>query len=69
MTTGGTHPPEHLDFPSLFDDAVTGMAIVGLDGRFQAVNPALCRMLGYAAEDLVGLRTADITHPDDQPRC
>ena len=68
-TTGGTHPPEHLDFPSLFDDAVTGMAIVGLDGRFQAVNPALCRLLGYTAEDLVGLRTADITHPGDRARC
>jgi len=69
MTTGGMHSPEHLDFPSLFDDAVTGMAIVGLDGRFQAVNPALCRMLGFAAEEIVGLRTADVTHPGDRARC
>lgn len=50
----------------LLHDAVTGMAIVGLDGRYAAVNPAMCRMLGRGERDLIGVRPADITHPDDR---
>ena len=34
-----------------------GMAIVALDGTWLDVNPALCRMLGYPAEVLVGKST------------
>ncbi len=33
-------------------------------GRFLYVNPAICRMLGYSAEELCQLRVADI-HPRD----
>ena len=57
-----------LDLAALFDDAVTGMAIVDLDGRFAAVNPALCRLLGYSEAELVTRSPVDITHPDDRPR-
>ncbi|MGI8560052.1 MAG: sensor histidine kinase [Luteimonas sp.] len=42
-----------------------GMAIVDLEGRWLEVNPALERMLGYAAADLVGRSVFDIIHPDD----
>ncbi len=59
----------HLNFAAFFDDAVIGMAIVGLDGRFQAVNPALCHMFGYPEEELIGRSSAAITHPDDRAKC
>ncbi len=39
---------------------------VGLDGRWLKVPPTLCRLLGYAEEELLGLRFQDVTHPDDQ---
>ena len=38
-----------------------GIAIVGADFRFLAANPALCRMLGYGEEELLGRTFADIT--------
>lgn len=48
-----------------FEHAPIGMAIVGLDGRFHEVNPALCKITGYGREALMDLTFQDITHPDD----
>lgn len=48
-----------------FDRAPTGMSIIATDGRWLRVNDALCRMLGYDREELVGRRFLDFTHPDD----
>lgn len=42
-----------------------GMALVGLDGRFEPVNSALAEFLGYCRHELVGTPFASITHPDD----
>lgn len=36
-------------FRLAFDQAPIGMALVGLDGRVQQVNRALCATLGYDA--------------------
>src|SRR6056297_96730 len=42
------------------------MAISVLDGPWIAVNPALCKLLGYTEDELLDGRTfADLTHPDD----
>ena len=46
-----------------FDAAPIGMAIIGIDGRYQRVNPALCQLFGYTAEELKGRRFLDLTHP------
>ena len=48
-----------------FDQAGVGMALCGLDGRLERVNPALCAFLGYTESELVGMSYADVTHPDD----
>ena len=53
-----------------FDDSATGLAVVGVEGdsanRLLAVNEALCGLLGYSADDLLGIGTlAELTHPDD----
>jgi len=50
-----------------FFHAKIGMAVVGLDGRFQKVNPSLCKLTGYSESELVKMTFMDITHPDDAP--
>jgi PAS domain S-box-containing protein len=52
-------------FRTLFEKAALGIAMVGTDRRPFAVNPALARMLGYAADELVGVPFPEFTHPDD----
>jgi diguanylate cyclase (GGDEF)-like protein/PAS domain S-box-containing protein len=52
-------------FETAFENAPNGMALVGIDGRFLRVNPAMCDLTGYRAEELLTLRVADITHRDD----
>lgn len=34
-------------------------------GQMLRVNDSLCRMFGYAREELIGKRFSDVTHPDD----
>lgn len=43
------------------------MLVCDFEGRITAVNPSATRMLGWAAEDLVGARIGDFIHPDDVP--
>ncbi|HEU5042170.1 MAG TPA: ATP-binding protein, partial [Gemmatimonadales bacterium] len=38
----------------------------GLDGRFIKVPPSLCRLLGYGEAELLGMRSDDLTHPQDR---
>ncbi len=52
-------------FRLAFAFAPVGIAEVGLDGRFQRPNPALCELLGYTEEELSGMTTADVSHPED----
>jgi diguanylate cyclase (GGDEF)-like protein/PAS domain S-box-containing protein len=47
------------------DGAPSGIALVDLDGRFLRVNGELCRLVGFAEEELLTLRFHDITHPED----
>ena len=43
------------------------MALTAPDGRFLAVNPALCRFLGRDAETLLDSSVQEVTHPEDLP--
>jgi len=49
-----------------FDQAATGMLLADTDGRFKRVNPAFCRMLGYSAEELIGMNFGEITMAEDR---
>lgn len=42
------------------------MAVTAPDGRFLHVNPALTRLLGRDAQELLRLTVHDVTHPDDR---
>jgi diguanylate cyclase (GGDEF)-like protein/PAS domain S-box-containing protein len=47
------------------DETSTAMGITDLDGVWVRVNPALCELLGYPAEELIGRSAREMTHPDD----
>ena len=52
-------------FRRIFDESPVGMTIVGMDGRFHRVNNAMCRMLEYTEQELVGMATTAVTPPED----
>jgi PAS domain S-box-containing protein len=53
----------------VFEQSPVGKAVAGLDFRFREVNPALCAMLGYSQDELVGRNFLDIVHPEDWDNC
>jgi diguanylate cyclase (GGDEF)-like protein/PAS domain S-box-containing protein len=50
-----------------FDAAPVALAVAGTHGRLLRVNRAFCDLLGYRAEQLIGITYESITHPDDLP--
>ena len=52
-------------FRSSFENAAIGMALVGTDGRWLQANRALCEIVGYSVDELLGIKFQDITHPED----
>jgi two-component system cell cycle sensor histidine kinase/response regulator CckA len=52
-------------FRRVFEQGPLGMAILGLDYRWVAVNERLCEITGYTSDELTKLSFIDITHPED----
>jgi PAS domain S-box-containing protein len=52
---------------AIFNQAAVGMAVAGLDGRFEQVNARFSEILGYSPEELFQLTFRDLTHPEDWP--
>jgi diguanylate cyclase (GGDEF)-like protein/PAS domain S-box-containing protein len=52
-------------FKLAFETGVSGMALVGTDGRFLQVNRALCEITGYKEHELLARDHHSIMHPDD----
>ncbi len=56
-------------FRLVFEQSPLGKAIASLDFRFRSVNPALCHMLGFTNDELVGRSFLEFVHPDDRANC
>jgi len=52
-------------FRDLFEQVPLGIALEDLEGRLLFVNPALCSMLGYTAEEIRGMRCDHFSDQDD----
>jgi PAS domain S-box-containing protein len=50
---------------ALIEHAPVGVCHVAMNGYFQYANKAFCDMVGYSADEILGLRWQDITHRDD----
>ncbi len=50
----------------IFTMAVDILGVVGLDGEFKRVNPALTETLGFAEAELIGRHFIDWVHPEDR---
>jgi diguanylate cyclase (GGDEF)-like protein/PAS domain S-box-containing protein len=48
-----------------FDQAALGIVHVSLDRRYLETNQKFCDMTGYRREELLGMDTARIVHPED----
>jgi PAS domain S-box-containing protein len=53
-------------FHTIFQLTSACMALTSPDGDFIEVNSAFCRFLGYTADELMGLNSEEITHPDNR---
>lgn len=53
-------------FAAAFHHAPLGMALLALDGHWFKVNPALCRLLGYSATELLSKTLPSVTLPEDR---
>ena len=51
-----------------FELTPVGMAYAALDGRFTKVNEKMCQITGYAADELLEMKVADLAHPEDRLR-
>ncbi len=52
-------------FRTIFEQSGSGMCQTSIDGKLITVNSALCEMLSYSRDELVGIHFNSITHPDD----
>ena len=54
-----------IELRAIVEQASAGIVRVGLDGVIQTANARFAQILGTTQDRLVGVSTADVTHPDD----
>jgi len=53
-------------FRGIFEQAGTGIALIGPDGRIMKANPAFVRMFGYNEDELCSMQSRDLIYPPDR---
>jgi PAS domain S-box-containing protein len=54
-------------FQAFFNDPAVGIGILGLDRRLVDANPTFFRIFGRSREEMIGMNSAEVTYPDDDP--
>ncbi|MEE9540901.1 MAG: PAS domain S-box protein, partial [Candidatus Thorarchaeota archaeon] len=52
-------------FRTVFEQAAVGVGVVEMDDNIIEANPFFQELIGYSADELVAMKVADFTHPDD----
>jgi PAS domain S-box-containing protein len=55
-------------FRSIYEHAAVGIEQVAPDGKLLMANAALCQMLGYDENELLGRNVSEVTNPGDHER-
>src|SRR4029450_2168264 len=58
--------PAERERDRFFSLSADMFCIASFSGHFVRVNPAFCSVLGYEADDLLGMPGLDLIHPDDR---
>ena len=53
-------------FRALFEQTTVGVCVANLDRRLIETNTAYQEITGYSGEELVGMTTLELTHPEDR---
>jgi PAS domain S-box-containing protein len=53
-------------FRAIFENSAIGIALAGLDGLPQMVNPAIVRMTGYSESELMQMPGLDLSYSEDR---
>lgn len=53
-------------FRTTFEQATVGITHSSLDDHYLMANGRFCDMLGYSLEEILGMSTADVAHPEDK---
>lgn len=53
-------------FRTTFEQATVGIVHTTLDDCYLLANERFCGMLGYSQEEIRGMRTSDVVHPEDK---
>jgi PAS domain S-box-containing protein len=56
------------DFQRIVETAQEGIWSIDAEGRTTYANPRLAEMLGYSAEEMLGMNAFDLAHPDELER-
>jgi len=54
-------------FQAFFSDPAVGIGILGLDRKLVDANPTFFNIFGYSRSELIGVSSAKVTYPDDDP--
>ena len=57
---------EEARFRFAMDSSAIGMMLISAEGEIERVNPAMCDLLGWSADEMLTLTMYEIVHPDDQ---
>lgn len=59
---------QEMLFHGVFDRSPVGIGLTDDQGRYLAVNPALCRLFGRAEHEVVGRDSLAFIHPEDRAK-